>query len=572
MRDRAAALAALIVIGAAGALLTLSGCSPKERADTVLYNGVVHTLEGGGPVVTAVAIAGNRILYAGDDEGARAHAAEGTEMVDLGGKTVIPGFIESHGHLLGLGHFRRRLDLTGTKTFEEVVAMVAEAARSAKPGEWIQGRGWHQSKWASSPPGMVKGFPVHDALSAAAPNNPVWLRHASGHAGIANAKAMEIARIGPATPSPDGGEIVRDGRGRPTGMFVELAQELIGDAVGNPSEELEERALATATEECLAKGVTTFTDAGATRKQIAIFRRNARDGKLRMRIAAMVGGRDGIDTAEYFAEPPDTGTPGAFLTVRAIKLAIDGALGSRSAWLMEPYADDPSSTGFATMKPADLERIAERALREGYQVCVHAIGDRANEEVLDAFERALATEPAAAAGARFRIEHAQILDSTDIPRFGRLGVIASMQGIHCPSDRPWAPERLGAARIAEGAYAWRKLRDTGAIIVNGTDTPVEDVDPLKCYYASVTRRQADGTPAGGFDPGQRMTREEALRSYTIDAAYGIFRERELGSIRAGKLADLVVLTGDLLSVPEDDLPSIRVAATMVNGRFVHRSE
>lgn len=556
----------------AGALAA-AGCAPAQRADVVLFNGIVHTMDpGGGPGATAIAVAGGTIAYVGSDEGARALAGPSTEMVDLGGKTVVPGFVESHGHLLGLGHLRRRLELSGVRTYDEMVSMVAEAVKKAKPGEWIQGRGWHQSKWNPQPGRLVKGFPLNDALSAVSPDNPVWLRHASGHAGIANARAMEIAGIGPGTRSPDGGEVIRDRDGRATGVFVELAQQLIGGAIEAPSKESEQLALETAMSECLSKGVTTFVDAGETRKQIAIYREYAAAGKLSMRIAAMVGGRDGVDTAEYFAEPPDTGTPGGFLTVRTLKLAIDGALGSRSAWLIEPYSDDSSSTGFATMKPADLERVAAEALRRGYQVCVHAIGDRANRETLDAFERAFRTRPSLAKAARFRIEHAQILDSTDIPRFARLGVIASIQGIHCTSDRPWAPSRLGMARIAEGAYAWRKLRDAGAIIINGTDTPVEDVDPLRCYYASVTRRQPDGTPPGGFDPDQKMTREEALRSYTIDGAYGIFRERELGSLRAGKLADLAVLSGDILSVPDDDLLSIRVTATMVNGRFVYRAE
>lgn len=554
------------------AILALGGCAPSPKADVVLHNGVIHTAEPGRSPAAALAVTGDRIAYVGSDDGALALAGPETEVIDLQGKTVVPGFIEGHGHLLGLGHLRRRLELGGTRTYDEMVAMVAGAVKHAKPGEWIQGRGWHQSKWETAPEGAVRGFPRHDALSAVSPDNPVWLRHASGHAGIANARAMELAGVGPGTASPDGGEVIRDRSGRATGIFVELAQQLINDAVTPPSRQEEEAALEIATAECLSKGVTTFVDAGATRAQIAIYRARAAEGKLRMRISAMVGGRDGLDTAEYFSEPPDTGTPGGFLTVRSLKLSIDGALGSRSAWLLEPYDDEPTSTGFSTLDPADLERVAGEALRRGYQVCVHAIGDRANRETLDAFERAFRDDPAAGRGARFRIEHAQILDSADIPRFARLGVIAAMQGIHCPSDRPWAASRIGEARIGEGAYAWRKLLGSGAIIVNGTDAPVEDVDPLRCFHASVTRQRPDGTPPGGFDPGQRMTREEALRSYTADGAYGIFREGELGTLAAGKLADLVLLSADLLAVSDDDLPSVRVLATMVGGRFVFRAE
>ncbi len=547
-----------------------AGKAPAQTADVVLLNAVVHTADETRPAASAVAVAGNRIVYVGTDSGARALAGDRTEVVDLRGSTVLPGFIESHGHLLGLGYSRQRLELGDTRDYDGLIRMVAGAVKSARPGEWIQGRGWHQSKWAGRPDPEVKGFQTHDALSNVSPDNPVWLRHASGHAGIANARAMELAGITDETPSPPGGEIIRDSLGRATGVFVELAQALIADAIAPPTVESDRRAYEIAVAECVSKGVTTFVDAGAERSVIAMYRDAAAQGKPLMRLYAMVGGREDGGREELFTAPPDTGTPGGFLAVRALKLSIDGALGSRSAWLIEPYTDDSTTTGHETLGTDELYQIAARALRTGYQVCVHAIGDRANRETLDAFEKAFAEQPAAAATARFRIEHAQILDERDIARFGRLGVIASVQGVHCPSDRPWAPERLGAARIAEGAYAWEKLRRSGAVIVNGTDAPVEPVDPLKCFYASVTRMLPDGTPRGGFDPDQRMSRGEALRSYTIDAAYGIFAERERGSLTAGKLADLVVLSKDILSVPEEEILSTEVRATMVDGRFVFR--
>ncbi len=554
-------------------LLAVAACEvPALRAqvaDIVIVNAAVRTMDSARPAATALAIAGNTIIFVGTDGGAGAFAGERTEVIDLAGRTVIPGFIESHGHLLGLGYFRQRLELGETRNYEEMVRMVAEAVKLARPGEWIEGRGWHQSKWDPRPFPEVRGFQTHDALSAVSPDNPVWLRHASGHAGIANARAMEIAGVGPLTASPPGGEIIRDTLGRATGIFVELAQSIIANAIPPATKESRRKALGTAVAECVSKGVTTFVDAGADRSEIALYRETADSGKLDMRIWAMVGGRDDIGREELFARPPDRGTPGGFLTVRALKLSMDGALGSRSAWLMEPYTDDSTSHGHETLDPEVLYEISAEALRAGYQVCVHAIGDRANRETLDAFERAFRENPSAAKDARFRIEHAQTLDEKDIPRFGRLGVIASMQGIHCTSDRPWVASRLGEARIAEGAYAWRKLLDAGAVIVNGTDTPVEPVDPLKCFYASVTRQRPDGTPPGGFDPGQKMTREEALRSYTIDAAYAIFAENERGSLREGKVADLVVLSKDVMAIPEAEILSTNVLATMVNGRFVY---
>ncbi len=549
---------------------TLSGAASvtAQTPDMVFLNGIVHTMDEQVPSATALALRGNRILAVGTDTVIGSLAGPSTKIVDLAGKTVIPGFIESHGHLLGTGYYRLRLDFSGIKNYGEMVEMVAAASRETPPGEWILGRGWHQSKWDTRPVPEVRGFQTHDALTAVSPDHPVWLRHASGHAGIANAKAMELAGVDSSTKFGEGGEIIRDGKGNPTGIFIELAQALIGDRVTPETPQTDRRAFGKAVEESVSKGVTTFVDAGTDRSHVDLYRTILAEGPPRMRLYVMVGARDDIDREELFSAPPDSGSGGGFLTVRAIKLGIDGALGSRSAWLMEPYLDDPGNLGHETLPVEDLVTISRRALETGYQVCVHAIGDRANHEVLDAFEKVFAEQPSPAAEARFRIEHAQILDSADIERFGRLGVIASVQGIHCTSDRPWAASRIGEDRIAEGAYAWRKLRDGGALLVNGTDTPVERVDPLKCFYASVTRQQPDGTPPGGFDPGEKMSREEALRSYTIDAAYGIFRERELGSIVPGKLADLVILSSDILTVPDDELLSTSVVATIVDGRFV----
>ncbi len=542
--------------------------SYTQSPDLILVNGIVHTMDDNVPSATALAVSGNRILAVGSDSLIGSLPGPATRIVDLAGRTVVPGFIESHGHLLGTGYYHLRLELTSVKNYGEMVEMVARAVKETPPGEWILGRGWHQSKWDTHPVPEVRGFQTNAALNAVSPDHPVWLRHASGHAGIANAKAMELAGVDSATTFGEGGEIIRDGDHRPTGIFVELAQALIEDSVTPETPLTDRRAFENAVRESVSKGVTTFVDAGTDRAHVELYREILAERTPRMRLYVMVGDRDDLERDELFSVPPDTGSSGGFLSVRAIKLGIDGALGSRSAWLMEPYLDDPGNFGHETLPVNDLLEISRRALETGYQVCVHAIGDRANHEVLDAYERAFAGRPDLAASARFRIEHAQILDSADIRRFGELGVIASVQGIHCTSDMPWAPSRLGDDRIAEGAYAWRKLRDGGARIVNGTDTPVERLDPLKCFYASVTRKQPDGTPPGGFNPGERMSREEALRSYTIDAAYAIFREGELGSIVPGKLADLVILSSDILTVPEEELLSTVVEATIVDGRFV----
>lgn len=544
-------------------LLPGSVGAQSRNADLVLTNGVVYTMDAKRPTAQAVAVAGNRILAVGTSEEIAKLAAPNAMVLDLKGATVIPGFKESHGHFLGIGQQRMTVNLVGTKSYQEVIDKVAAAARAAKLGEWVVGRGWHEGKWTDTSTLTVRGFPTHHALSAVSPNNPVYLRRADGHAGFANAKAMELMRIGKETKPPSGGEIIKDKDGNPTGIFVDRAQGLI--KVPPPSAEQERRALELAMQECLQKGITAVDDAGVGLDSVALYKEYAAGGKLKLRLNVMIRG---LDNVRRFAKP-QTGLGGGLLNFRSVKVTSDGALGSRGAALLEPYADDPGNSGFFTTPPEEVLETARFCLKNGFQLNVHAIGDRANRMVLDQFEKAFSEfkdvkEP------RFRVEHAQIIDEKDIPRFAKLGVIASMQGIHATSDLPWATARLGPARVAEGAYVWQKLLKSGARIVNGSDAPVEDVDAIKSFYASVTRQDEEGKPPGGFSPDQKMSRQEALRSYTLDAAYGSFAEKDLGSIEAGKLADFTVLSKDIMKVADAEILKSEVLYTIVDGKVRYR--
>lgn len=531
-------------------------------ADLLLINARIHTLDDGTPAAAALSVRGGRVDVVGTTAEVLARRGPSTRVIDLAGATVVPGLKESHGHFVGIGEARMRLNLVGTQSWDEVVARVSEATKGRPRGAWIMGRGWHEGKWTTKPATLVRGFPPHDALSAASPDHPVYLTRADGHAGFANAKAMELMKIGPDTKAPSGGDIIRDARGRATGVFVDTAQRLIQPP---PSTEADvRRAIELATEECLRKGITFFDDAGVSLDTIAIYRELAESGRLGVRLYAMIRG---LESLKRFGKP-QVGIGNGFLTVRSLKLSIDGALGSRGAKLLEPYEDDPGNTGLWVTDPRIVREAALYGAANGFQINVHAIGDGANREVLDAFEAAFRAHPEKK-DLRFRDEHSQILDERDIGRFARLGVIASIQGIHGTSDLPWAGERLGAARVLEGAYVWQKLRKSGAVLINGTDAPVEDVDPIASYYASVTRQGPDGKPAGGFQPDQRLSRLEALRSYTRDAYWGSFAEKDGGVIAPGRWADFTVLSQDLLTVSDADLPKTEVLYTIVAGRVAY---
>jgi predicted amidohydrolase YtcJ len=560
----------------APALLGLLGCAcvaPPEPADLVLLNGKIVTSDDEVPEVRALAARDGRILAVGSDERIRPYAGDATRVIDLGGRLAVPGLIESHGHFTGLGHSFLDLRLTDARSWQEIVERVAAAAAGAEPGRWILGWGWHQEKWDVPPPEEVEGYPTHDLLTAATPDHPVLLKHAAGsHAGLANARALELAGIGPDTPDPPGGTILRRPDGRPTGVLREAAYDIALAAYDAYHAGLSAEARARqarrevelADRECLENGITTFQDAGSDLATVDLLREMAEAGEIGVRLWVML--RDDVEllearAAEYRIER----AAGEHLTVGGIKHAIDGALGSHGAWLLEPYADLPGSSGLNTAPLEELERTAAVAAEHGFQLAVHAIGDRGNREVLDLYERVLGALPDGRER-RWRIEHAQHLHPDDIPRFARLGVIAAMQGVHCTSDGPWVPERLGRARAEQGAYVWRKLIDSGAVVVNGTDVPVEDIDPIVNFHASVTRRMHNGE---AFFPQQAMTRLEALRSCTIDAARAAFEEDVKGSLTPGKLADVTVLSEDILTVPEDRILDARVVYTIVGGRVLY---
>jgi predicted amidohydrolase YtcJ len=560
------ALAVLVIGG-------LSGCVKKQPADLVLTNGKIVTLEEIAPTAEALAVAGDRIVAIGTAKQIKPYVGSSTRVIDLQGQTAIPGFIDSHAHFTGVGEARMIMDLTRAKNWDEIVALVAEATRKAKPGEWVRGRGWHQEKWDKRPEPSVDGLPFHDALSRVTPDNPVLLEHASGHSCLANAKAMELGGITKKTPDPAGGEIVHDAGGNPIGAFRETAQGLIGRPLYGSElkkseaerAEQERKAIELAVQECLSKGITSVHDAGASFGTIDLYRALAEQGKLGVRINAMIS-EENSGLQQRLAQYRIIGAGQNHLTVRAIKRLMDGALGAHGAWLLEPYVDLPTSTGLNTMPVEELKETARLAIENDFQLCTHAIGDRANREVLDIYEQAFAAHPEKK-DVRWRVEHAQHLAPSDISRFGRLGVIAAMQGVHCTSDGPWVVKKLGEKRAKEGAYVWRSIMDGGAIICNGTDAPVEDVAPIPSFYATVTRKMKDGR---AFFPEQRLSREEALRTYTLNGAYAAFQENLLGSLKPGKLADITVLSKDIMTVAEEEIPTTEVRLTIVGGRVLYQ--
>lgn len=544
--------------------------SDSEMADLVLRGGRVATVNADDAIAEAVAVRGAWIVAVGTDDEVAARIGPDTEVIDLDGRLAVPGFIEGHGHYMGLGNAKTILDLNGAANWAAIVAMVAEAAADAEPGEWIRGRGWHQEKWDRPPDPMVEGAPVHASLSAASPDNPVLLGHASGHAAFANALALELAGYDHDSEPPPGGELVRDADGALTGLLRETAQRPVAAAFaqaqsGRSPEEIDaafRREVALAAEEALSKGVTSFHDAGAGFATIDRLKELEAEGALPVRLYVMVRGQS---NEEMDARLPEYYMPSEgddYLTVRSIKRQIDGALGSHGAWLLEPYDDMPSSTGLVLETVEDIAGTAHVALRHGYQVNTHAIGDRANREVLDIYQSVFDSAGAEGADLRWRIEHAQHVHPADVSRFAELGAIASMQGVHATSDAPWVYRRLGAERAESGAYLWRTFIDAGVVVTNGTDVPVEDIDPLAGFYASVVRQTAAGDD---FFPAQRMTRAEALRSYTVNNAFAAFEERWKGSIETGKLADIVVLDRDILQVPDSALPGAQVDLTIVGG-------
>lgn len=565
-------LCALLVLPA---ILLLGACSEsQETATRVFTGGILYTVNEDQPTAEAMAIQGNKIIYVGDQEGVKPFIGSETEVIDLEGKTLTPGWIEGHGHFMGLGYNELNLDLSATKSFREIVAMVKEAADRTPAGEWITGRGWHQSKWTESPGKQINGFPLHQAISEVSPDNPVFLYHASGHAGFANARAMEIAGLNPLGKEQlrdpnhqEGGEIIRDENGNPTGIFNETAMGLITRHIPANSPEKDRQAFELAMAACHRNGITGFHDAGIGSKTVHLYRQMKRDGKMKLRIYAMIAGGNREFLEEWLERGPEIDS---LLTFRSIKLSCDGALGSRGAWLLEEYSDRPGHFGHETLPMEYVYEVSKMALENGFQLCTHAIGDRANKEVLDRYQVALKEYPEKSRDHRFRIEHAQHLHPDDIPRFADLGVLPAMQAIHLSSDRPWAIERLGEQRIKEGAYMWQALLQSGVPIINGTDVPVEPINPLANFYASVTRKTLEGSPEEGYEADQKMSREQALRSYTLDAAYGAFEESMKGSLEVGKVADFVVFDRNIMEIPEAEILQTQVFLTVMDGAIVYQ--
>ena len=552
---------ALTALLAASLPASLAAQAPaRTAADLVVLGGRIYTADGARPMADAMAIRDGRVVVVGDATGARTLIGPNTQTLDLDGRTVIPGMTDAHAHVAGLGQSLRNVNLVGTRSYDEVIARVVERARTTPAGEWVIGRGWDQNNWGDT------RWPTHDALSRAVPDHPVYLTRVDGHAGLANKLAMEKAGVTRAAQDPTGGAIERTAAGDPSGVFIDNAQGLVGRAIPSVTRAQTKDALKAAIAEMHRWGLTGVHDAGSSGTVLELYEELGRENALNIRLYAMIS--DHAPTIDaWFKRGPQSGIHNGMLWVRSIKLYQDGALGSRGAALLEPYSDDANTTGLLVSAPEHILNVATKALRAGFQVNAHAIGDRGNRLVLDSFEEAFKVVPVA--DHRFRVEHAQILHHDDIPRFAQLGVIPSMQASHQTSDMYWAGARLGDTRL-RGAYAWRSLLATGTIIPNGSDFPVELVNPIISFNASVARQDERGWPAGGWFPEQRMTRDEALKSMTLWPAYAAFQENELGSLAAGKRADFVVLDQDIMRVPEAVLLNTRVLSTWVGGRKVYQ--
>jgi predicted amidohydrolase YtcJ len=544
-------------------LLVIVGCAAAPAAsdpDLIVTANHIYTADSTRPTIEAFAVRDGHFVYAGSRDSALALRGTGTQVLELGDATVLPGLADAHAHLVDLGFSLQSVDLRGVDSYAEVVRRVAERAKTIPKGRWITGNGWDQNRW----PG--KRFPTSAALDSAVPDHPVLLDRIDGHAVLANRAAMRAAGITPQVKDPDGGRIERLPDGSPSGVFVDNAMGLVRRAVPAPTNDEIRSALLAAAQDVNRWGLVSIQDMGEPRRNIEQVEALARDGKLSVRAYVMVAD-DSADLAHYFERGPQSALYDGHVWIRGIKLYADGALGSRGAALLAPYADDPGNRGLLVSSEQHLEQRAEDALRHGFQVSTHAIGDRGNRNALDAYEAALRAVPTA--DARLRVEHAQVLSPADIPRFAKLGVIPSMQASHQTSDMRWAEDRLGPERV-KGAYAWRSLLETGVIIPNGTDFPVEQVNPFITFHSAITRQDSTGYPPGGWYPDQRMTREEALKSMTIWPAHAAFQDSVMGSISTGKYADFTVLSQDIMAIAPEEIPRTQVVATYLGGTPVYQ--
>ena len=547
------------------ALLTVL-ITPNSFADTLLISGTIYTADDANTKVEAVVIKDGRFTFVGDLAAAQSKAGQDHRHLALGAATAYPGFIEGHGHLSSLGEAITNLDLNGVDSYQTIVGMVADTAAKASPGQVIKGRGWHQSKWSKEPSVTVDGFPTHRSLSEVSPNNPVFLGHANGHTALVNQAAMDAINLTYNTPTPDGGIIVKDGKGDPTGILHENAVDLAYPLIALSTDSAKTAILA-AQDHAFRWGITNFHDAGAGSTDIEAQRALDASGDLKLRIYTMVSAQDDVLTDYWLARPPVIADDDSRLTIRSFKAVMDGALGSRTAWLHQPYTDDPGTSGVQTFDEKRLVDIMNRSNAHGWQINTHAIGDKANTVVLDAIDKATLTQR----DHRSRIEHSQHLLPSDIERFSKLGVIASIQAIHMSSDRPWAIDRLGIERIKSGAYVWRDLLDAGVHIANGTDVPVEPINPIANFYASVARKTLKGLPDDGYEIGQKLSRHETLKSMTLWNAYAAFEEAEVGSISVGKRADMTVTDQNLMTVDENKILATKPVMTVIGGEIVYQA-
>ncbi len=543
--------------------LSLAGCSQRQSADLILSGGQIYTMNPQSPQVEAVAVKGDRIIYTGAVEGAYQLRDSETRIIDLMDMTVIPGLVDAHAHLFSLGRSLHQLNLVGTTSSAEIRSMVLDKTGKSSAGVWIQGRGWDQNDWINNQ------FPSwRDLLGTEL--HPVYLRRVDGHAAWVNKTALEICGITKDTPDPAGGIIIRDSAGEPTGVFIDNAIELISLKIPQPTNAERSSWLAAAIDKCHSVGLVGMHDAAVDSVKMEIYMKLVQKRQLKLRVYAMLsvddinGGKAEDFLYGWFDKGPFF-SDDHYFTVRSVKLFADGALGSRGAALLQPYSDDPGNSGLMVEDPEFMLSITQRALESGFQVCTHAIGDAANRSMLDIYEKALKNH--SGSDPRLRIEHCQVLSLDDVPRFAELGVIPSMQPTHATSDMPWAEDRLGSDRV-KGAYAWRKLLDTGCRIPCGSDFPVELPDPLLGIYAAVTRQDCDGNPQDGWFPEERMSVEEAVRGFTVDAAYASFAEDISGSIEAGKLADFTILDKDIFNIPLEQILDTHVRYTIIGGEVV----
>lgn len=528
-------------------------CLTAQTADLMVKNANIYTVDPKHPKAKAIAAKDGKILQLGDD--LSAFIGPQTKVIDAGGATMLPGLIDSHGHVRGLGEFLETINLRGVTSEKEIVEKVRQAAKTAKPGAWIRGRAWDQNLWDK------KEFPTLAGITEAAPNNPVYLGRVDGHAAWVNQKALDLADINAATPDPAGGKIIRDANGKPTGVLVDRSQGLVASKIPTSTDEEVEKRIALALQECARLGLTTVHDAGTGQQEIDAYHRLAAKGAMPARVYVMLANQPKL-LDSYLTKGIEIGD---FVTIRSIKLVADGALGSRGAAMLEPYSDDAGNKGILITNGPAIQAVTERALRAGFQVNTHAIGDRANRTVLETYGSALKGKN----DKRFRVEHAQIVAPQDFALFQKYSIIASMQATHATSDMPWAETRIGKERL-KGAYAWQTMLKLGVHLANGSDFPVEEPNPMFGLFSAITCQKQNGVPPGGWFPNQKLTREQALRSWTIEGAYAAFEEKRKGSLEAGKLADFILLSGDIMTMPEAEIWKARVTMTVVGGKIVYQ--